>query len=173
MLSKCFCISSLPFPRSSVFTPFQWFTPHFQNPSQLPRPQLSSITQHWKVRFCRLLWDSSLDHPLPWMSNKQGYSVSHVCKELCKPILRWLPKTLSSLRKALLLQSQLRQWFVQGGPLWEQGHPGIVVIQMNNRIHCNCGRVSARLSELALTVLWHWNRKLSILCRCCFDMGFL
>lgn len=45
-VSKCFCISSLLFPRSSVFTPFQWFTPCFQNPSQLPSSQLTSIMQY-------------------------------------------------------------------------------------------------------------------------------
>lgn len=92
MFSKCFCISPLSFPRSSVFISFQRFTPHFPNPSPLPRPQLSSIMPYRKVKFCRPVPDSSLDPPLAQMLNKQGYTVSHMCKELCKPILRWYPR---------------------------------------------------------------------------------
>lgn len=63
ILSKCFCISSLPFYRSSVFTAFQPFTFHFQKLSLLPRSQLLSIMQNWKAKFRRLEQDSSSHHP--------------------------------------------------------------------------------------------------------------
>lgn len=49
---KTLCVSSLPSPRSSAFSSFQWFLPHFQKPSQLRRP-----LRCWKVTFCRLVWD--------------------------------------------------------------------------------------------------------------------
>lgn len=112
-----------------------------------------------KAKFCRLVQNSSLNQPLAWMSKPARLCCLHMHKELYKPILRWVPKAMSCPSKALSLQSQHAQALVQG-VLSRSRHCGNMNKPLNTLQLC---WVTARLSELALTVFCHQNRKLSYL----------